>query len=170
MKLLIILFLFSGLFSCDDSNSSEGRRNAGLAYAISILRTPDFYYPECSNINLSTQLALSNPVTINTNIANSYQYRYSINSSGFKYRFSVSADYPSCALKLSIYNCQNPILNASNSIVNCDLGNYSTFISGGTQTCNIPSFTNGTTIININTVSFSSPSNPCQNFTFEVLP
>ncbi|MBE8355835.1 hypothetical protein IQA68_19530, partial [Leptospira interrogans serovar Pomona] len=97
------------------------------------------YDSACVNDALSTSLIVNTPVTENSSGTN---YRFTTGASGFKYKFTLSGDYPNCGARLTIKNCQKPNAFAYDSNVTCSAGTYENYVSGGAQTCQIPSFAN----------------------------
>ncbi|TGL44770.1 hypothetical protein [Leptospira perdikensis] len=166
--ILLLLLIFSFL-SCEDPEK-KSRSNAEGFFVIwfeSLFRISGPYDSACDNPNYSTPLSLNSLVTLGTF---SQKYRITTGSNGFKYAFTLSGDYPNCGVTLYVYNCSKPNVHARNSDVNCDSGTFSNHVSGGTQTCVIPSFANQMILILIEPNSSSYPTTKCSTITFEALP
>lgn len=174
-KSIIISFCISilifGLVSCHDLEEEKGDNTKGLLviwFETIVATVGGPYDSACQNPSKSsTLLPLSTPVSIT---GNSERYRITTGPSGLKYSFTLSADYPACGVTLYVNNCNRPNVNANNSIVTCNQGTFLSHVSGGTQTCTIPSFANQLVLILIEPNSDQYPNTPCATITFEALP
>lgn len=173
-KNVIINFCISILIlefvSCHDLEEEKGGVNAEGLLVIwfeSLVSPPSNYDSACDNDSLSTLLILSNPVTENSSGTN---YRFTTGASGFKYKFTLSGDYPNCGAHITIQNCQRPNVFAYNNTVTCNAGTYDNYVSGGAQTCQIPSFANQRVLIRLSALTIQYPNTPCTTVQFEVLP
>ncbi|PJZ51532.1 hypothetical protein [Leptospira adleri] len=170
-KKIIISFCISilifGFVSCQEEN--KGGINEGLLviWSETILGSSGPYDSACQNPSESSILPLSAPVSIT---GNSKRYRMTTGPNGLKYSFTLSADYPACGVNLIIKNCLRPNIRATDSLVSCNQGTYSNYVSGGTQTCTIPSFANQQVLILIEPNSDQYPNISCATITFEALP
>ncbi|TGL68967.1 hypothetical protein [Leptospira levettii] len=167
---MILLLLVFNFVSCEDLKK-ESRINAEGFFVIwfETLFRSSGYDSACVNDSLSTPLVLSNPV-----LSSSVQktYRFTTGSSGLKYTFSVSADYPACGVIVDIRSCRPPYAFASDSgvVVSCNSGSYRNYVSGGTQTCQIRSFSNQVVLVYLISATSSYPTTPCTTVQFEVIP
>lgn len=88
------IFLYSLIiftFSCDHwSSKVEGRQNA-LYYLLATTRIEP-YDTACDDPSKLTGLSLNSPVSI-TNSLESKKYKFTTDSNGLKYSFTLSADY-----------------------------------------------------------------------------
>ncbi|WP_061236510.1 hypothetical protein [Leptospira santarosai] len=168
---IFISILISGLVSCEDLEKDKGGINTQgflvIWFETIVASLGQPYDSACQNPSESINLPLSTPVSV---AGNSKRYRLTTGSSGLKYSFTLSADYPACGVTLYINNCNRPNVEANNSIVSCDQGTFLTHVSGGAQTCTIPSFTNQLVIILIQPNSNQYPNTQCATITFEALP
>ncbi|TGL44771.1 hypothetical protein [Leptospira perdikensis] len=171
MKLVIVLLLLMFTFvSCEDPDKEGGVNKEGLLlfeFLNFIGRQSGQYDSACDDPNKSIPLPLNSLVTLGSL---SQKYRITPGSGGLKYAFTLSVDYPNCGVTLFIYNCTNPNFFASNADVSCDSGTFSNHVSGATQTCVIPSFTNQMILILIQPNSALYPTTKCSTITFEALP
>ncbi|WP_016756082.1 hypothetical protein [Leptospira santarosai] len=161
---LCIIILISGLVACDDGHVKKGQNE--LAYFLATY-SPQPYDGACDKPNGSTPLSLNSPVTLGT-----FSQKYNLNTgtSGLKYSLTLSPDYPNCGVTLYIYTCSKPNTYASDTNVSCNQGTFSTHVSGGSQTCTIPAFSNQLVLILIQPNSVQYPSTKCATITFEALP
>ncbi|PKA10425.1 hypothetical protein CH372_19460 [Leptospira meyeri] len=171
MKLIVIsLLLIFTFVSCEDPKK-ESRSNAEGFFVIwfETLFRSSSYDPACDNESLSIPLTLSSPV-LSSSVRKTY--RFTTGSSGLKYNFSVSPDYPTCGVILDIRSCRPPYSFASDSgiVVSCNSGSYRNYISGGTQTCQIPNFSNQVVLVYLISATLSHPTTPCATVQFEVIP
>lgn len=165
--LLSLLFLYT--FACDDWDGEHVKKGQNeLAYFLATY-SPQPYDSACDNPAQSTLLSLNVPISI-TNSFQSNKYRFTTGPNGLKYSFTLSADYPACGVTLRIRNCSRPNILASDSIVSCNQGTYSNYVSSGTQTCTIPSFSNQQILIFLLPNSDQYPNTQCTTITFEALP
>ncbi|RHX83230.1 hypothetical protein [Leptospira stimsonii] len=163
---ILIPFLILQSLSCDDKHHIPKGQNE-LAYFLATY-APQPYDIACQNSSFSIPLSLNSPISI-TNTLQPNTYRLTTGPSGLKYSFTLSADYPACGVTLQIRNCARPNILASNSIVSCNQGTYSNYVSGGSQICTIPSFANQLVLILIQPNSDQYPNTPCATITFEAL-
>ncbi|EMJ89769.1 putative lipoprotein [Leptospira meyeri serovar Semaranga str. Veldrot Semarang 173] len=167
---IILLLLVLSFVSCEDPKK-ESRSNAEGFFVIwfeTLFRSTG-YDSACDNESLSIPLTLSSPV-LSSSVRKTY--RFTTGSSGLKYNFSVSPDYPTCGVILDIRSCRPPYSFASDSgiVVSCNSGSYRNYISGGTQTCQIPNFSNQVVLVYMISATQSYPTTPCATVQFEVIP
>ncbi|AYV54089.1 hypothetical protein EFP84_00265 [Leptospira kmetyi] len=167
LKRILFLILFINLSSCEDWNQKPVQKGHNELIYFLATYAPQPYDAVCQNPNLATPLSLNTPVTLGSF---SQTYSYSTGTSGLKYAFTLSGDYPSCGVTLAIYTCDKPNIIANNSLTSCDIGNYQNHVSGGTQTCLISSFSNRLVLVSIQPNSTQYPSTKCTTITFEVKP
>ncbi|ONF90890.1 hypothetical protein [Leptospira santarosai] len=168
IKFFLSIMLVLTTSSCEDSNKSGFNKEGFLAiWFESLLSSPSNYDSACDNDALSTSLIVSTPVTEN---GLGKYYRFTTGASGFKYKFTLSADYPNCGARITIKNCQKPNAFAYDSNVTCNSGTYENYVSGGSQTCQIPSFANQRVLVFLSALTIQYPNTPCATVQFEVLP
>ncbi|AYV54090.1 hypothetical protein EFP84_00270 [Leptospira kmetyi] len=169
IKFCLFAILISAVYSCEDPNKNKGGLNKEGFLSIwfeNLLSTSGPYDSACDNNNLSTSLAVNTPVTES---GFGTKYRFSTGASGFKYKFTLSPDYPNCGARITINNCQRPNTFAYDSNVTCNSGTYENYISGGTQTCQISSFSNQRVIVLLSASTVQYPGTPCATVQLEVL-
>ncbi|TGM73040.1 hypothetical protein EHR01_17680 [Leptospira mtsangambouensis] len=168
MKRFILLCLIVLSFvSCEDLEK-ESRSIAEGFFVIwfeTLFRSSD-YDPACDNESLSTPLTLSSPV-LSTSVRKTY--RFTTRPSGLKYNFYVSSDYPACGAIVDIRSCRTPYTFAGD-VISCNSGSYRNYLSGGTQTCQIPNFSNQVILVYLRSATSSYPTTPCTTVQFEVIP
>ncbi|TGK08199.1 hypothetical protein EHO58_06255 [Leptospira selangorensis] len=170
------IFLAISLSICISCESDPGPSALeGLTFILAFINTIGNYVPPsvCVDPNQTVPLSVNSPVTFSGgSLEFSPYYIYDPGSNPLNYEFTLSADYPSCAVRLVIFSCTSPnnaLLEASNATVSCDSGSYSTHVSNGTQSCSIPSFANNKVILFMNKYGSSFP-NPCDTVTFKTVP
>lgn len=171
-QLIILLLVVFSFLSCEDLKEEGGINTEGflLIGFLNSRSQSGRYDPACDNENLSIPLTLSSPV-LSTSVRKTY--RFTTGSSGLKYNFSVSSDYPTCGVILDIRSCRAPYTfgdDSSDSAVSCNSGNYRQYLSGGTQTCQIPNFSNQVVLVYLISATSSYPTTPCTTVQFEVIP
>lgn len=168
---IFISILISGLFSCEDLEKDKGGIFSNPFFPIVFEQymgsMGQNYDIACDNNNLATPLTLNSPV-FETSFGT--KYRYVTGAGGLKYSLTLSGDYPTCGAEIRINNCNRPNQFASNSIVSCNSGSYTSYVSGGTQTCTISSFSNQLLIILVSASNSQYPNTPCATVKFEVIP
>ncbi|WP_032925441.1 hypothetical protein [Leptospira santarosai] len=170
IKIILSTTLALTATSCEDPNKNKGGFNKEGLLAIwfeNLLSTSSPYDNACDNNNLSTPLTINTPVTESSF---GTKYRFTTGASGFKYKFTLSPDYPTCGAQVIINNCQRPNAFASDNIVTCNSGTYKNYVSGGAQTCQIPAFANQRVIVLLSASTNQYPNTPCANVQLEVLP
>ncbi|WP_010575081.1 hypothetical protein [Leptospira kmetyi] len=170
IKFCLFAVLLLIVSSCEDPNKNKGGVNKEGFLAIwfeNLLSTSGSYDNACDNNNLSTSLTVNTPVTESSF---GTKYRFTTGASGFKYKFTLSPDYPNCGAQIIINNCQRPNAFANDSIVTCNSGTYKNYVSGGAQTCQITSFSNQRVIVLLSASTNQYPNTPCATVQLEVLP
>lgn len=169
MKQFCILLIFSFCqFSCEDIDEgiAANKESWLLIGFLNSLSQFGRYDPACDNESLSTPLTLSSPV-LSTSVEKTY--RFTTGLSGLKYNFSVSSDYPTCGVLVDIRSCRTPYTFAGD-VISCNSGSYRNYLSGGIQTCQIPSFSNQVILVYLVSATSYYPTTPCTTVQFEVIP
>ncbi|EMO68662.1 putative lipoprotein [Leptospira kirschneri str. 200803703] len=171
IRYILISVLLVGLISCEDLEKDKGGIFSNPFFPILFEQymgsMGQQYDNACDNNSLSTPLTLNSPV-FETSFGT--KYRYLTGATGLKYSLTLSGDYPTCGAEIRINNCSRPNQFASNSIVSCNSGTYTSYVSGGTQTCTISSFSNQLLIILVSASNSQYPNTPCATVKFEVVP
>lgn len=171
------IFLAISLSVCISCESDPGPSALeGLTFILAFINTIGNYVPPsvCVDPNQTVPLSVNSPVTFSGgSLEFSPNYIYDPGSNPLNYEFTLSADYPSCAVKLIIYSCNPPnnaLVQASDATVSCDFGSYTTHVSNGTQSCSVPSFAGKKVIIALTKYDGSGFANSCNTVTFEAKP
>ncbi|TGK82668.1 hypothetical protein EHQ24_14270 [Leptospira noumeaensis] len=169
MILLLFVLSFVSCFIPKEEVGGVNKEGWLLIGFLNLLSQSGKYDPACDDESLSTPLALSSPI-LSSSVRKTY--RFTTGSSGLKYNFSVSSDYPACGVLINIRSCRPPYSFASDTgiEVSCNSGTYRNYVSGGTQTCQIPSFSNQVVLVYLVSATSSYPTTPCTTVQFEVIP
>ncbi|RHX90542.1 hypothetical protein DLM75_09000 [Leptospira stimsonii] len=128
-------------------------------------QTTPYYDSDCDTLPMNILVN-----SVQTGDGTIRKFKFQTDSNGLKYKLTLSSDYPNCGAELLVYNCKRPNLYATNSSVFCNVGSYSAYFAGGTQTCAIPNFGNQEILLSITTKTPSFPLQPCQSIQLEILP